>query len=155
MKFLCRVFERLKQKVFKDDATVARLILMFPARGAGLVPVLEGFFEVELHGVDELPVAAFDHHLIAAEVGGGEKFEMFGDMIELQSMILPDAQDAGFDGVILPDAGFAVADALEDRVGGIGDADEAVLILEGAANAVLVLFVMIERDDLRPETHAD
>src|SRR5215213_7840768 len=63
-------FQRFEQEVLEDDAAVARLVDVLPARGAALVPVLEGLFEVELDGVNQLPVGALDHHLVAAEVGG-------------------------------------------------------------------------------------
>ena len=59
--------ERESEEVFKQDATVARLVLVFPASPA-LIPVFEGFLQMKLHRVDKLTVNAFDHHLVPAEV---------------------------------------------------------------------------------------
>ena len=70
------------KKVFKKDATIARLVWMFPAR-VTLVPVFERFFQMKLDRVDELAVPASNHHLIAAEVGGCQEIKTFRDAIEL------------------------------------------------------------------------
>src|SRR5690242_3007266 len=112
------MFESFAQEVFKDDAPITRLIRMLPACGARPVPILERFFEVKLDGIDELPVATLDHHLVAAEIGSGEESEAIGNVVELQPMILPDAKDARLGRVILPDAGSGIIDAREDRIFG-------------------------------------
>ena len=91
---LGRMRECQLQEVLKQDAAVERLVLVFPTRAA-LVPVFERLFQVKLHRVDKLPVRAFDHHLVPAEIGSGEELETFGHAIELQTVILPDAQYAG------------------------------------------------------------
>ena len=43
-----------------------------------LVPVLEGFFQMELDGVDQLALGALDHHLVTAQIGRGEKLKTLG-----------------------------------------------------------------------------
>ena len=63
----CRAGKRQAQEILKQDSAVARFIRMFPA-GAALVPIFKRFFEVKLNGVDQLVLAAFDHHLILAKV---------------------------------------------------------------------------------------
>ena len=45
------VHQRLGQEILKQDATVARFVWVLPARTA-LVPVLERFFQMELHCVN-------------------------------------------------------------------------------------------------------
>ena len=65
---------------------------------------------MKLDGVDELAVAAFDHHLVFAEVGRGEKFETFGHAFDLDAVILPDAEDVVLFRIVLPDAGGLVVD---------------------------------------------
>src|SRR6266849_978283 len=97
------VTERQPQEILKQSSAVTRFVLMFPARTA-LVPVFERFFEMKLDGIDQLAGGALDHHLIAAEVGCREQFETGRRLIDLQAVVLPDAQDARIPGVILPDA---------------------------------------------------
>ena len=63
---------------------------------------------MELDGVDQLAVGAFDHHLVFAEVGRGEQFEAVGHAFDLDAVILPDAKDVVFGRVVLPDAGGRV-----------------------------------------------
>src|SRR6266550_2432014 len=87
------VTERQPQKILKQNSSITRLVLMFPA-GAALVPVFERFFEMKLNGIDQLAFRTFDHHLIAAEVGRRQQFESGRDLVELQAVVLPDAQDA-------------------------------------------------------------
>ena len=45
-----------------------------------------------------------------------EQLEAFGQAIELQSVVLPDAQHARFFGVILPETGSRIVDAAKDRI---------------------------------------
>ena len=78
------------EKVLKENAAVARFVLMFPTR-SGLVPILEGLLQMKLHGVDQLAFSALNHHLVAAKIGRGEKLETGGYLIELQPVVLPDA----------------------------------------------------------------
>ena len=63
---------------------------------------------MELDGVDQLAVGVFDHHLIFAEIGSGEQLEALGHAVDLNAVVLPDAEDVVFFGVILPDARFFV-----------------------------------------------
>src|SRR5205085_6041058 len=95
------------------------------------------------------------HHLIATEVGGGDQLEACGHVVELEAVILPDAQPPRLFRVVLPETRLRVFHARKDRIIQIGDEDEAILILEGAARAVLVLRLIIERDDVRAEAQAD
>jgi len=62
---------RQEQEVLKQDAAVARFVGMFPACAA-LVPVFERLLEMKLDRVDQLAVAALDHHLVATEIRSGE-----------------------------------------------------------------------------------
>src|ERR1051326_6688447 len=64
---LRRSTRREQQEILEEDAAVARFVRMFPARAA-LVPVFKRLLEMKLHRIDQLAVAALDHHLIAAEV---------------------------------------------------------------------------------------
>lgn len=64
--------ERELQEIFKENAAVARFVLMLPARAA-LIPVLERLLQMKLDRVNQLPVAAFHHHLITAKIGGGKQ----------------------------------------------------------------------------------
>ena len=64
LRFTC---QREEEKVFEENTAVARFVLMLPA-GAALVPIFEGFLEVELYGVDELTFVAFHHHLVTAKI---------------------------------------------------------------------------------------
>ena len=61
------VAERQPQKILKQNSSITRFVLMFPA-GAALVPVFERFFEMKLDRIDQLAFRALDHHLVAAEV---------------------------------------------------------------------------------------
>src|ERR1044072_7384507 len=64
---LRRSTRREQQEILEEDAAVARFVRMFPARAA-LVPVFKRLLEMKLHRIDQLAVAALDHHLISAEV---------------------------------------------------------------------------------------
>src|SRR5919199_6341749 len=130
------MLQREPEEVLEDEAAVARLVGVRPeGAAAGLLAqealallgrevrvdapevarqVLERLLQVELHGVDELPVRALDHHLVAAQVGRGEQAEAFGDAVELEAVVLPDAQDATLRSVVRPGAGAVLAYAAED-----------------------------------------
>ena len=88
--------ERELEEVCEKNSAIPGFILMFPACPA-LVPVFKRLLQMKLHCVDQLTVAAFHHHLIAAKIRGGEEFETGGYLIKLKTVILPDAQDARFD----------------------------------------------------------
>ena len=60
------------QEILKQDAAVARFVLVLPACAA-LIPVLKGFFQVKLDRINKLAVAAFHHHLITAKIRGGKQ----------------------------------------------------------------------------------
>ena len=66
---------------------------MLPA-SAALVPIFERLFQMKLNGVNKLTGAALYHHLVATEIGCRQQLEAFGHPVELQAMILPDAQDS-------------------------------------------------------------
>ena len=100
---------------------------------------------MKLDGVDHLTFAAFDHHLVFAEIGGGEKFKAFGHAFDLQTVILPDAQDVVFGRVWLPDAAFGVCYPVEDRVCRVEDFDKAVLIFDHAGRAFFRRVEIVER----------
>src|ERR1043166_75953 len=163
--FCLVVFEREAEEVLEEEATVARLVGVRPARAvAGLFAqeavalfgrevgvdarevarqVLKGLLQVELDGVDELAVGALDHHLVAAAVGVGEQPEAFGHAVELEAVVLPDAQRVGRGRAVLPDAGASLADALEDGVVGREHADVVILVLELPALAPLGGFEVV------------
>ena len=90
------------EEVFKQNSAIAGFILMFPTRAA-LVPVFERLLEVKLNCVDELACVAFYHHLVAAEVRSCEKLKAVGEGAQLQTVVLPDSENACFLGVVLPD----------------------------------------------------
>src|SRR6267378_97688 len=148
------VTERQPQKVLKQGSAITRFVLMFPARTA-LVPVFERFFEMKLDGIDQLAGGALDHHLIAAEVGCRGQFETGRHLIELQAVVLPDAQDARFFCVILPDGRFRVVDLGKNRIVRFDDANQAVLILSDPIVAALTLLPAVERDDARAKAQTD
>jgi len=54
------------RKYLKKDAAVARFVLVFPF--VRLLFSLRKTSQVKLDGVDQLPLVAFDHHLVAAEI---------------------------------------------------------------------------------------
>src|SRR5689334_13499711 len=103
---------------------------------------------MKLDRVDQLPVSTLHHHLVATEIRRGEQFETFRDAIELQPVILPDAQDAR--------GRFRIraVDVSEDRIFGSDDANEAILVLQWPRQALLVLLELVERDDACSETQA-
>ena len=65
--WLRRMGECELQEIFKQDAAVARFVLVLPARAA-LVPVFERLLQVKLDRVNKLTIAAFHHHLITAKI---------------------------------------------------------------------------------------
>src|SRR5215213_9632550 len=104
---------------------------------------------MKLDRVDQLSTSALHHHLVAAEIRRREKLESFRDAIELQAVILPDAQD--------PRRSFRIraVDVFEDRIFGIGDPDEAVLVFLRSRRTLLVLLELVERDHARAKTQTD
>src|SRR6266850_3635835 len=148
------VTEGQPQEILKQSSAIARFVLMFPASTA-LVPVFERFFEMKLDGIDQLAFGALDHHLISAEVGGREQFETGRHLIELQAVVLPDAQDASFPGVILPDAGFGVVDLRKNWIIRFNDPNQAVLIFSHSIIAAFTLLPAVERDHARSKAQAD
>src|ERR1044071_7871290 len=121
---------------------------MFPSRAA-LVAVFKRFLEVKLHRVDELATRPLHHHLVTTEIRGRQQFEIFGNAIELQTVILPDSQDTR--GCFR----IRAVDVLEDRIFGRGDADESILVLLRTRGALFVLLALIERDHACTETETD
>ncbi len=61
---------------------------------AALVPIFERLLQVKLNRVDELVCTPFYHHLVTAEIGGCQKLEALRYVVQLQAMVLPNAQDA-------------------------------------------------------------
>src|SRR4029453_16921583 len=84
--------ERKLKEVREKDPAVSRFILMFPPSPA-LVPVFKRFLQMELYRVNQLTFASSHHHLVAAKIRSGEEFESRGNLIELETVVLPDAQD--------------------------------------------------------------
>ena len=117
---------------------------MLPTSGIA-VPIFKRFFQMKLNRVNHLIAGSLDHHLIAAQIGSSEKRETLGHAIELQSMILPDAQDTAFARVILPDSGFRIVNAGEDWIFRLDNAHEAILVFSNAIRSALFLFLLIER----------
>src|ERR1041384_5371245 len=111
--------------------------------GRVAVPVFEGFFQMELDGVDELIFRTLDHHLIATQVRAGQQLKSFRHAIELQSVVLPDAQNATLARVILPDARLRSVDAVE------------AWIFSDAVRAGLLLFLLVEREGAGAEAQPD
>src|SRR5437588_11902851 len=70
-------------------------------------------------------------------------------------MILPDAQDAAFAGVVLPNSGFRVVDADENWIFRINYAHEPVLIFSNPIGSPLLLFLLIERDHTSAKAQTD
>src|ERR1051325_8189549 len=121
---------------------------MLPAR-AVLVPVFERLLEMKLHRVDQLPVRALHHHLVATEIRRREQLETFRHAIELQAVILPHAQDAR------RRSGFHAVDVFKDWILRLDDANETILVLLRALCTLLVLLELVERDHARAETQSD
>src|SRR5215213_1419063 len=135
------------QEVLEQDATIARVIWMLPARAA-LVPVFERLFEMELDRVDHLPLSALHHHLVATEIRRRQQLETFRYAVELQTVILPDTQDAC--------GRFRIRiDVFENRIFGLRNADEAILILVRPRQTLLVLLEFIERDHACTKTQTN
>src|SRR5262245_2407666 len=112
---------------------------MLPAR-AVFIPVFERLLEMELHRVDQLPVTTLHHHLVSAEIRSGEQLESFRHAIELQSMILPDTQDAR------RRLRIHAVDVRKDWIVWFGNADEAILVLLRSLEALFVLLEFVKRD---------
>src|ERR1043166_3353639 len=127
---------------------------MFPACRVA-VPIFEGFFQMKLDGINELFVGTFDHHLIAAKVRTREQLKSSRHAVELQTMVLPDAQNASLARVVLPDFRLGIVNSGENRIFRFDDANEAVLILSDAIATALLLFLLIQCDYARPETETD
>src|SRR5882724_5029169 len=141
------------EKILEKDAAIARLVLVFPARAA-FVPIFEGFFQVKLDRVDKLAVAAFDHHLVPTKIGSGEQTKTLRYAIQLQTMILPNAQHASLLRVVQEALSRAV-DSAKDRIMRVGNADKAILVFEWAILALLVLLEPIERHHAGAKAQAD
>src|SRR4051794_22590606 len=109
---------------------------MLPARAA-LVPVFKRLLQVKLNRVDQLAVAALHHHLVAAEIRSRQQLKVSGHAIELQAVILPDVQNVS---TLRLEYRLADADVFEDRIGWLGDAYVAILILQRPRRTLLVLF---------------
>ena len=70
-------------------------------------------------------------------------------------MVLPNAQDAAFLRVILPDPGLRIVYPTKDWIVRIDDTHKAVLIFGDAIVATLLLLPAVEGDDPRTETQSD
>src|SRR5437763_15001306 len=111
---------------------------MLPASRIAM-PVFEGLFEMELDGVDELIVRTLDHHLVATQVRAGQRLKPFRNAIELQSVILPDAQNATLRRVVLPNARLGILDTGEGWILRVDAALKPILILRAAGCVALLL----------------
>src|ERR1041384_7149593 len=119
------------------------------------MPVFEGLFEMELDGVDELIVRTLDHHLVATQVRAGQQLKSVRHTVELQSVILPDAQNATLTRVILPNARLGIVNAGEDRIFRFDNAHKPILILCDAIRAALFLLLLVERENAGPKAQAN
>ena len=121
---------------------------MLPAR-AVLVPVFERLLEVKLHGIDQLPVVSLHHHLVTTEIRSREQLKSFRHAIELQAVILPDAQDTR------GRRRLHAVDVREDWIFRFGNANEAILVLVRSLQALFVLLEFVESDHARAKTQTD
>src|SRR5437588_4866330 len=110
---------------------------------------------MKLNAIDQLALGSFYHHLVLTEIGSRQQFEIIRDPVELQPVILPNAQDAALLRVILPDARLRIIDAAKDRIFGIDDSHETILIFDHAIVAALLLFTAVKRDHARAKTQAN
>ena len=120
--------QRQSKKILKQDPAVTRFVWVLPT-GAALVPVFERFFEVKLHRINQLVINAANHHLIATEVRSCQQPKAVGNAIQLQSVILPNAQDAGFLCIVLPYGGFGIAQPAKDWIARLRDPAPQELVL--------------------------
>src|SRR5262245_44170962 len=127
---------------------------MLPACSVA-VPILEGFFQMKLDGVNELVVRTFDHHLIPAKIRARQQLKSSRDAIKLQSVILPDAQNSSFTRVVLPHLRLRIVDSGKNWIFRFDDANEAVLILSDAIATALLLFLLVQCNYAGPETETD
>src|SRR6185369_725460 len=104
---------------------------------------------MKLDGVNELTIAALHHHLVAAKIRCGKQLESFRYSIELQAVVLPDAQDP------CGRLWIGAVDVLEDRIFRLGDAGETILILVRTCRALLVLLEFVQCDHARAKTQSD
>src|ERR1700741_732097 len=74
--------------------------------------------------------------------------ESFRHTIELQSVVLPDTQNARRTLI-------GAIDVFEDRIGRLGDANEAVLIFKRTSDALLVLLELVQRHYARAEAQTN
>src|SRR6266851_3176992 len=70
-------------------------------------------------------------------------------------MVLPDAEDASFLCVILPDARLRIIYLLKNRIVRFDNTYQPVLIFSNTIVAALTLFLAIERDDTRAKTQSN
>src|SRR5215468_2173587 len=106
------------------------------------VPIFEGFFQMKLDGINELIMRTLDHHLIAAKVRTREQLKSSRYAVELQTMVLPDPQNAALTGVVLPDFRLGIVNSGENRIFRFDDANEAVLILSDAIATAFLLLLL-------------
>ena len=146
--------QRKPQEVLEQQSSVARFVRMLPTSGIA-VPIFKRFFQMKLDRVNHLMAGSLDHHLIAAKIRSSKKRETLRHAIELQSVILPDAQDTAFARVILPDSGFRIVDAGKDWIFRLDDTHEAILIFSHTIRAALFLLLLIERYHPRAKAQSD
>src|SRR5829696_2230085 len=101
---------------------------------------------MKLHGVNQLSVSAFDHHLVATEIRRSQELKTVGHAIKLQTVILPHAKDAW------RRVWIGAVDVREDRIARLGNTDKAILILLWTTVSLLVLFELVEREHARAKT---
>src|SRR6266550_3988805 len=114
---------------------------MLPTGGIA-VPIFKRFLQMKLDRVNHLIAGSFDHHLIAAEIRSSKQLETVRHTIELQPMILPDAQDPAFARVVLPNSGFRIVDSGKDWILRLNDSHEPVLVFGDAIRPALFLLLL-------------
>src|SRR5437870_5495671 len=81
--------------------------------------------------------------------------EVVGQAVELQAVVLPDAQDAAFLRVVLPDPGLRIIYPTKDWFVWIDDAHKAILVFDNAIVAALLLLPAVEGDYPRTEAQSN
>src|SRR5512132_3612222 len=109
---------------------------------------------MKLDRIDKLAVAELDHHLVPAEVRSSEQGKTFGHPINLQAMILPNAQHPRPLRVVQESFSRAV-DSAKDRILRVGNPDKAVLIFQWPIFALFVLLKTVKRHHARSKAQAD
>src|SRR6266540_2460590 len=109
---------------------------------------------MKLDRIDKLAVAALDHHLVPAKIRSSEEGKTFRHSVNLQAMILPNAQHTRLLRIMQETFSRAV-DSAKDRILRVGNPDKAVLIFQWPIISLFVLLQAVKRHHASAKAQAD